>query len=202
MKKSNFLLFLALLATTVLSAQSVLNGTVSGTDGQPIPGANVVVQNTNNGTTTDFDGNFSISVSSGDVLTVSYLGFATQNIIISNQTSLNIVLEADASELDEVVVVGYGTQKKSLITGAISKVTNENLDQIAVARVDDALIGQVSGVNIQATNAEAGGAPTITIRGFGSITADSGPAVVVDGVIVDAEFLGNLDMNDESLLRY
>jgi TonB-linked SusC/RagA family outer membrane protein len=196
MKKSNFLLFLALLATTVLSAQSVLNGTVSGTDGQPIPGANVVVQNTNNGTTTDFDGNFSISVSSGDVLTVSYLGFATQNVIISNQTSLNIVLEADASELDEVVVIGYGTQKKSLITGAISKVTNENLDQIAVARVDDALIGQVSGVNIQATNAEAGGAPTITIRGFGSITADSGPAVVVDGVIVDAEFLGNLDMND------
>ena len=84
MKKSNFLLFLALIATTVLSAQSVLNGTVSGADGQPIPGANVVVQNTNNGTTTDFDGKFSISVSSGDVLSVSYLGFATQNIIISN----------------------------------------------------------------------------------------------------------------------
>ena len=94
------------------------------------------------------------------------------------------------------MVVGYGTQRKSHLTGAISKVKNENLDQIAVARVDDALIGQVSGVNIQATSAEAGAAPTITIRGVGSITADSGPAVVVDGIVVDAEFLGNLDMND------
>lgn len=196
MKKSNFLLLLALFATTVLSAQSVLNGTVSGTDGQPIPGANVVVQGTNSGTTTDFDGKFSISVSSGDVLTVSYLGFATQNITISNQTTLSIVLEADASKLDEVVVVGYGTQKKSLITGSISKVVNEDLGQIAVARVDDALIGQVSGVNIQSSNGAAGEAPTVTIRGFGSITADSGPAVVVDGIIVDSDFLGNLDMND------
>jgi TonB-linked SusC/RagA family outer membrane protein len=196
MKKSNFLLLLALFATTVLSAQSVLNGTVSGTDGQPIPGANLVVQGTNSGTTTDFDGKFSISVSSGDVLTVSYLGFATQNITISNQTTLSIVLEADASKLDEVVVVGYGTQKKSLITGSISKVVNEDLGQIAVARVDDALIGQVSGVNIQSSNGAAGEAPTVTIRGFGSITADSGPAVVVDGIIVDSDFLGNLDMNE------
>ena len=196
MKKSNFLILLALFATTLLSAQSVLTGTVSGTDGQPIPGANVVVQNTNTGTTTDFDGKFSISVLAGDVLTVTYIGFAAQNIIITNQSTIDIVLQLDTSELDEVVVVGYGTQKKSLITGAISKVVNDKLDQIAVARVDDALIGQVSGVNIQATNAAAGEAPTITIRGFGSITADSGPAVVVDGVIVDADFLGNLDMND------
>ncbi len=189
-------MILALLSVSILSAQSVLNGTVTGSDGQPIPGANVLVQGTNNGTTTDFDGKFSISVSSGDILMVSYIGFAQQNITITNQTSLTITLQPDTSELDEVVVVGYGTQKKSLITGAISKVVNENLDQIAVARVDDALIGQVSGVNIQATNAAAGEAPTVTIRGFGSITADSGPAVVVDGVIVDADFLGNLDMND------
>jgi TonB-linked SusC/RagA family outer membrane protein len=98
--------------------------------------------------------------------------------------------------LDEIIVVGYGTQKKSHLTGAISKVKNEKLDQIAVARVDDALIGQVSGVNIQATSAEAGGAPTIRIRGTGSISSDSGPAIVVDGIIVDSDFLGILDMND------
>jgi TonB-linked SusC/RagA family outer membrane protein len=196
MKKSNFLLLLALIATTVLSAQSVLNGTVSGSDGQPIPGANVVVQNTNNGTTTDFDGKFSISVSSGDVLTVSYLGFATQNITISNQSSLNIVLEADASELDEVVVIGYGTQSKSNLTGAISKVNNDDLDQIAVSRVDDALVGQVSGVNIQATEGEAGSAPTIRIRGVGSINGSVDPLIVVDGMVVDNDYLGSLDMND------
>lgn len=196
MKKSNFLILLGLFATTLLSAQSVLKGTVSGADGQPVPGANIVVLNTNSGTTSDFDGNFSIAVSSGDVLEVSYIGFISQNITITNQTQLDIVMQVDTSELDEVVVVGYGTQKKSLITGSISKVVNESLEQIAVARVDDALIGQVSGVNIQASNAAAGEAPTVTIRGFGSITADSGPAVVVDGIIVDSDFLGNLDMND------
>ena len=196
MKKSNFLILLGLFATTLLSAQSVLKGTVSGADGQPVPGANIVVLNTNNGTTSDFDGNFSIAVSAGDVLEVSYIGFISQNITITNQTQLDIVMQVDTSELDEVVVVGYGTQRKSLITGSISKVVNESLEQIAVARVDDALIGQVSGVNIQASNAAAGEAPTVTIRGFGSITADSGPAVVVDGIIVDSDFLGNLDMND------
>jgi len=126
----------------------------------------------------------------------SYLGFASQTIIIDSQKNLNVIMAEDATSLDEIVVVGYGTQKKSHLTGAISKVKNEKLDQIAVTRVDDALIGQVSGVNIQSTNAEAGGAPTITIRGFGSITADSGPAVVVDGIVVDSDFLGNLDMND------
>jgi len=196
MKKSNFLILLALFATTLLSAQSVLTGTVSESNGQTIPGANVLVQGTNNGTTTDFDGKFSISVSSGDVLTVSYLGFATQSITISNQTTLNVVLETSSSELDEVVVVGYGTQLKSNLTGAISKVTNEDLDQIAVARVDDALVGQVSGVNIQATEGEAGSAPTIRIRGVGSINGNLDPLIVVDGMVVDNDYLGSLDMND------
>ena len=130
------------------------------------------------------------------VLQFSYLGFKSLAVIIDGQKNLNVILTEDVSSLDEIIVVGYGTQKKSHLTGAISKVKNEKLDQIAVARVDDALIGQVSGVNIQATSAEAGAAPTITIRGFGSITADSGPAIVVDGIVVDSGFLGNLDMND------
>lgn len=166
------------------------------TDNSPLPGVTVRIANTNRGTETDFDGKYSIQVKNGDVLEFSYLGYATQNITINSQRSLNVSMSEDASILDEIVIVGYGTQKKSHLTGAISKVVNENLDQVAVSRVDDALIGQVSGVNIQATNAEAGGAPTITIRGVGSITADSGPAVVVDGVVVSADFLGNLDMND------
>jgi len=198
MIKSKLLITLALLVTTLLSAQNVLTGTVSGTDGQPIPGANVVLQDSNQGTTTDFDGNFSINASTGDVVVVSYIGFATQTIAISNQTTLNIVLEASASELDEVVIVGYGTQLKSNLTGAISKVTNDDLDQIAVSRVDDALVGQVSGVNIQATEGEAGSAPTIRIRGVGSINGNLDPLIVVDGMVVDNDYLGSLDMNDIS----
>ena len=175
---------------------TALTGTVVDAENVPVPGVNVIIVGTTMGAATDFDGNYTIQVSNGDVLQFSYIGFVTKNIIYDGQSTLNVTLEEDAAQLEEVVVVGYGTQKKSTLTGSISKVVNEDLDQIAVSRVDDALVGQVSGVNIQATNAEAGGAPTITIRGIGSVTADSGPALVVDGIVVSSDFLGNLDMND------
>ncbi|MEN8826433.1 MAG: TonB-dependent receptor plug domain-containing protein [Wenyingzhuangia sp.] len=194
--KSQLTLFFVFCGMLLTYAQTQVSGTIVGSDGQPIPGATVLVQGTNNGTTSDFDGNFTVEVEDGQTLEVSFLGYVTQTVPYLGQDAISVLLLDDVDQLDEIVVTGYSTQKKSLITGAISKIVNENLDQIAVSRVDDALIGQVSGVNIQATNPEAGGAPTITIRGFGSITADSGPAVVVDGVVVDAEFLGNLDMND------
>ncbi len=165
-------------------------------DNQPLPGVTLRIANTFKGVETDFDGNFSLSVKKGDILEFSFIGYVTQKITVNNQKNLNISMVENATVLDEVIVIGYGSQKKSHKTGAISKVKNEKLDQVAVSRVDDALIGQVSGVNIQATSAEAGAAPTVTIRGFGSVTADSGPAVVVDGLVVNADFLGNLDMND------
>lgn len=196
--KTKFLLSVMVLLNLAVHAQDkyTISGTITDASQMPIPGVNVLVLKTTTGTSTDFDGNFSIAVKSGDVLQFSYIGYTTQTVIITNQKQLNIALSEDASQLEEVVVVGYGTSKKSHLTGAISKVVNENLDQIAVSRVDDALIGQVSGVNIQSTNAEAGGAPTITIRGVGSVTADSGPAVVVDGVVVSSDYLGNINMND------
>ena len=197
--KLKLTLLLTLLVNTFFYAQDsyTLKGIVtSKVDDSPLPGVTVRIAKTNTGAQTDFDGLFSIIVKVGDILEFSYLGYKTQTKIITNQKTLAVIMVEDASVLDEIVVVGYGSQKKSHLTGAISKVKNEKLDQIAVARVDDALIGQVSGVNIQATNAEAGGAPTITIRGVGSINADSGPAVVVDGIIVSADFLGNLNMND------
>ena len=197
--KIKFSTIAALLFSIVIFAQDgfTLKGKVtSAVDDMPIPGANVLVVSTTSGTSTDFDGNYQITVKKGDVLQFSYVGYTTQTVIIDNQQTLNIALNEDESTLDEIIVVGYGTQRKSTITGAISKVVNETLDQIAVSRVDDALIGQVSGVNIQATSAEAGDAPTIRIRGVGSITSDAGPAVVVDGVVVNSDFLSNLDMND------
>ena len=167
-----------------------ISGTVtSASDGQPLIGVTVAVKGTSSGTITDIDGKWELEAEEGTVLVFSYTGFKAQELTVGPETTYNISLQADVALLDEVVVVGYGTQKKSHLTGSISKVKNEKLDQIAVSRVDDALIGQVSGVNIQATSAEAGAAPTITIRGFG-------PAVVVDGLVVDPDFLGNLDMND------
>lgn len=196
--KAKLFLIAMLLINVQLFAQDAysVSGTVTDASNVPIPGANIVVLNTTRGTQTDFDGNYTLEVSDGDVLSFSYIGYATRQVLIAGQAQINMTLEEDTSQLDEVVVIGYGTQKKSSITGSVSKVVNETLDQIAVSRVDDALIGQVSGVNIQATNAQAGGAPTITIRGVGSVTADSGPALVVDGIVVSSDFLGNIDMND------
>ena len=197
--KVKLITIVALFFSVMIFAQDsyILKGTVtSGADNMPIPGANIIVVGTTKGASTDFDGNYQLEVKSGDVIQFSYIGYVTQTVIIEAQKTLNVKLAEDTNTLDEVVVVGYGTQKKSHLTGSVSKVKNENLDQIAVARVDDALIGQVSGVNIQATSAEAGAAPTITIRGFGSIAADSGPAVVVDGIVVSSDFLGSLNMND------
>jgi TonB-linked SusC/RagA family outer membrane protein len=191
------LLVLMLVNVFAFAQEKNLTGLVTSEgDNSPLPGVSVTILNTPKGVQTDFDGKFTIKVKNGDALQFSYLGFKSLVVIIDGQKTLNVILTEDVSSLDEIIVVGYGTQKKSHLTGAISKVKNEKLDQIAVARVDDALIGQVSGVNIQATSAEAGAAPTITIRGFGSITADSGPAIVVDGIVVDSGFLGNLDMND------
>ncbi len=177
--------------------EHTITGTVTDTgNGEPLIGVNVVVKGTSRGTVTDVDGKFSIEANEGETLVFSYTGYKDLEVPITNQTVINLGLSEDIAQLDEVVVIGYGTQKKSHLTGSVSKVENENLDQIAVARVDDALIGQVSGVNIQATSAEAGDAPTITVRGFGSINAASGPAVVVDGLVVDPDFLSNLDIND------
>ena len=192
------MLSIAFLAGLLSYAQDTytLTGTVSDASNIPIPGATIVVANTTRGAATDFDGNFSIQVAKGDVLKISYLGYKPQSITIANQQSLNIVMQEDTNQLDEVVIVGYGSRKKVHLTGAVSQVVNEDLDQIAVARVDDALVGQIAGVNISATEGEAGSAPTIRIRGVGSLNGDSAPLVVVDGLPVDSDFLGNLDMNE------
>ena len=177
-------------------AMTIKGQVVSKADGLPVPGVNIIIVKTTKGTSTDFDGNYQIEAKKGDILQFSYLGFGTELITVGANATINVTLLEDANALDEIVVIGYGTQKKSNLTGAISKVKNEDLDQIAVARVDDALVGQVSGVNIQATEGEAGSAPTIQIRGVGSITGSSSPLIVVDGIVVGSDFLGNLDMND------
>ena len=189
----------AFLFSLVAIAQDsyTLTGIVtSGTDKMPIPGVNVIIVNTTKGATTDFNGKYEIEVKSGEVLQFSYLGYTTQTVIIDSQTTLNVELIEDTSALDEVVVIGYGTRKKKHLTGAVSSVVNKNLDKIAVARVDDALVGQIAGLNVAATEGEAGSTPTIRIRGVGSLNGDSAPLIVIDGLVVDSDFLGNLDMNE------
>ena len=162
-------------------AQETVSGTVNSTDGQPNPGATILVQGTNAGTTSDFDGNFSISAEVGQNLEISYVGFATQVVEYTGQDNLDVVLEQELSELDEIVVTGYGTRKKSHLTGAIAKLTGESVAAIQSTRADDALAGKLSGVLIQNQNGEPGADPKIQIRAASSISGDSNPLVVVDG---------------------
>ncbi|WP_420316583.1 SusC/RagA family TonB-linked outer membrane protein [Ekhidna sp.] len=190
------ILVLVLCTSTASWAQNTVSGKVVDESGEGIPGVTVLEKGTANGAITNVDGSYTVSVGSNAVLVYTFVGFKAEEITVGDRSTIDVTLQEDLEELEEVIVVGYGTQKKSHLTGAISKVENKKLDQLPLSRVDDALIGQVSGVNIQATNAEAGGAPTITIRGVGSVTADSGPAVVVDGIVVNSDFLSNLDMND------
>ncbi len=197
--KFKITLLLLMFTSISLFAQesySIKGKVISSVDSLGLPGVTLRILTTSKGDVTDLDGNFQITVKNGETLEFSYLGYVTQTVLINGQNTLQVVLVEDANLLDEIVVIGYGTQKKSHLTGAISKVVNDKLDQIGVARIDDALVGQVSGVNIQATEGEAGSAPTIRIRGTGSINGNSGPLVVVDGVPVDEDFLGNLNMND------
>jgi TonB-linked SusC/RagA family outer membrane protein len=183
----NFKLKLFMIAMLLVNIQSfaqdtyTVSGTVNDANNVPIPGANILVANTTRGTQTDFDGNFTINVTSGETLRFSYIGYSTQNIEILAQQTLNIILQEDASQLDEVVVVGYGTRKKSHLTGAISKVGGDDVAAIQATRVDDALAGKLPGVLIQNQDGSPGAAPKIQIRAASSISGASNPLIVVDG---------------------
>jgi len=167
-------------------SQKTVTGTVvSSDDGMGIPGVNVVEKGTANGTSTDFDGNYAIEVSNDSaVLVYSYLGFITQEITVGNKTAVEVTLEEDVSALDEVVVVGYGTAKKSDITGSVSSVKSEELSAFPVLSAEQALQGRAAGVAVQSNNGGEPGAPiAISIRGNTSIGASSAALVVVDGFV-------------------
>lgn len=189
------LLMMFVTLITYSQDRQIVRGTVMGDFNETLPGVSIRVKGTSIGDITDADGKFNVAATQADTLIFSFVGYLTQEVVVGSRTSFDIQLQTDIQQLDEVIVIGYGTEKKSHLTGAISKVTNENLDKLPVARVDDALVGQVSGVNISSTEGEAGSAPTIRIRGTGSVTGSSAPLIVVDGLVVDNDFLSALDMN-------
>lgn len=175
-----------LLLNVSLFAQSsyTLSGTVLDGDNIPVIGANVLVEGTTRGTVTDIDGSYSIDVSPGDVVQVSYLGFSSQSFPISNQTTLDVNMSEDANQLDEVVVIGYGSRKKSDITGSVSSVKAEELNAFPVLNAEQALQGRAAGVVVQSNNGGEPGAPiSVTIRGNTSINASSDALIVVDGFV-------------------
>ncbi|MEN8765333.1 MAG: TonB-dependent receptor [Wenyingzhuangia sp.] len=157
---------------------------LSNSDQSPVPGANVIIKGGSSGTISDFDGNYQIAVKAGDVVVVSYIGFTSQEVVITDQTSLTTYLEEDASELEEIVVVGYGARKKSDLTGSVSSVKTEELTAFPVLDAAQALQGRAAGVVVQSNNGGEPGAPiSIKIRGNTSINASSSPLIVVDGFV-------------------
>lgn len=173
-----------------------VNGSVSDArTGESLPGVNVLVQGTNLGTVTDVDGRYTIQTSLEDaVLVFSSIGYTSQEVIVNGRTSIDVALVEDVKSLEEVVVIGYGTQKKSSVTSAISKVENRILDQMPAGRPESALVGRMAGVNITQVQSSPGTSPTITIRGPGSISASNEPLIVIDGF--PGGSFNNINMND------
>ncbi|SHI80728.1 SusC/RagA family TonB-linked outer membrane protein [Algibacter luteus] len=199
--KTKLTLIALLFFNMMLFAQSeiVIQGVVTAkSDGIPIPGVNVIVVGTINGTTTDFDGNYVIKAQKNDVLQFSYVGYTSKTVIVGEQKTINVSLLEDVAQLDEIVVVAYGDQKEKTITSALTKIDSKDIEDISVSRVEDALRGKVAGLRIQTVASEAGGDPKITLRGPGSITGESAPLIVVDGIILgtDADILGSIDNNN------
>lgn len=196
-----FIMALLLMGTLEAQAQNDVTGHVS--DGEvPIPGANVVIKGTSRGTATDFDGNFYLSgIGPNDVLVISSIGFVPQELTVGNQTHLEVVLMEDTQQLGEVVLVGYTTQKKEDITGAVAVVDVEKMGKTRVANVSQALQGQVAGVQVTASTGAPGDAVEIRIRGEGTIGSND-PLYVVDGIPSrDISFLNQADIKSISVLK-
>lgn len=198
------IILLSILSTNVLFAQ---NHTVTGTitdneSGLGMPGVTVVEAGTFKGTTTDIDGKYSLSVSSPSAtLEISFIGFTTQKIQINNRTVINLVLIPEVTQLSELVVVGYGTQKKKVVTGAISSVTSQEITSTPVLRIDQAMQGRTAGVQVTNLSGQPGEAPTIRIRGAGT-TGNASPLYIVDGIAVGGiDYLNPGDIESIDVLK-
>ena len=180
--KAYFVTFMLFLSFSTIQAQSVtVKGTVTG-DGQPLPGVSVLVKGTSNGAVTDFDGNYEIKANSSDVLIYSYIGFDIQEIKINGRTSINVVLKTNVAALEEVVVIGYGTQVKKEVTGAVVQIKSDELAKTATSDINSALQGQIAGVTVVASDGSPGSEANVMIRGLTSINGANKPLYVVDGI--------------------
>jgi len=185
-----------ILCTSIGMAQVSITGTVTDTTNLPLPGANVIIKGTAIGAQTDFDGNFSIEASTGDVLVISFIGFATKEITLGNETNVSIILQEDTSTLDEVVVVGYGTKSRTKLISAVSTIDEEALNKIPVPNVSNALEGMASGLFVRQGSGEPGfSSSSFEVRNFGAAL------VIVDGAPGDLNQLDSNEIENISVLK-
>lgn len=195
-RKSSGLIFCAMLLSLVASAQNItVSGTVTDQTGEPVIGAYVTVQNTSVGSITDSAGAFSISAPSNSVLEVSFIGFITETVQVNGRTQIDVTLTEDSELLDDVVVIGYGTARKSDVTGSVASVSSRDLTAIQTGNITSSLQGMVAGMEMTQTSSKPGSSMQIRIRGTRSLSADNDPLIVLDGIPYYGS-LSDLDPND------
>jgi len=181
---------------TIDFVQKTISGTVTDSQGGPLPGVNILIEGSTNGAQTDFDGKYTITAATGDVLVFSYMGMKTVKVTVDNKITYNVSMEDDAAALDEVVVVGYGTQKKSALTGAVGVVKADELVKAATSTATELLSGRIAGVvTKQSAGTPGNDSPTINIRGFGTAL------ILVDGVKTDMTRIDPNDIASISILK-
>ena len=201
-KRAMTTLLMSMLCLVAFAQDRQITGTVIDGTGEPVIGANVLEEGTTNGVITDIDGNFQLTVQSGAKLKISYIGYITQTVAVGNRNNLKITLKEDAQALDEVVVVGYGTMKKSDLTGSVASISSDKLAARGSTRLEDALQGSVPGVNITASNSRAGGGYNMQIRGQASINKQANPLFVIDGIVCSSmDFLNPDDIERVDVLK-
>jgi TonB-linked SusC/RagA family outer membrane protein len=193
LSKVLFSMFFVLMGIQMLAQDRTVTGRVTASDdGSGIPGASISIKGTSKGTSSDADGNYKITVSGASVLTFSSVGFNSQDVTVGNKSQINVALAADTKALTEVVVVGYGTQKKSQLTGAISSVTSKQITEMPITNLGQAMQGRVAGVDVAQSGSKPGTVPKVLIRGRRSFNAGNDPLYVVDGIPLSS---GYEDMN-------
>ncbi len=183
-------LCIVFVAQMTFAQQKSISGTVSDESGMPLAGVNILVKGTTTGTQSDFDGKYSISAKAGDALSYTYVGLKPQQVTVGASSTINVTMAEDASVLDEIVVVGYGVQRKSEVTGAISSISGSDMQGLVTPSFEAQLSGRAAGVQVTSNNGILGEAPRIRIRGISSIGSGSSPLIVVDGMPIYSGDIG------------
>ena len=179
------LLFICCMQFNAFAQEKEISGTVTDSQGNTLPGVSILIKGTTVGTITDYEGHYTMSVPAGSVLQFSFIGFVTQEIEVTDQTILDVTLAEELMELDEIVVIGYGTSKKSDLTGAMSSLNEDDFNTMPGANPEQMMQGRVAGVEIRSNNGEPGSGASITVRGASTFRSGTQPLYVIDGVPMD-----------------
>ncbi len=199
--KSIFMLCLMILCTSAYSQTKTVTGVVTDSQNEPLPGTSIIIKGTATGTETDFDGNYSINVSAGDVLVFSFVGFATQEITVADQTTINVSMEENDSVLDEVVVTGYGSQSRATLTTSVAKLDTEILETSTRSNAATALQGTIAGLRVTNTTGQPGSTPQIVLRGGSTFDGKGDPLILVDGIPSSFYALNSDDIESIEVLK-